>query len=130
MSRITYQGSPRLAGVLAEMLRDEAGCHIDYTPQPETRDAVGVAALAVATVQFVVQTTGTDDRVKTVVNSFLRRFSRAQPQVTIDGQPPADDPGTGSVAQELAQPASLHSEGHLTGEEFSQTKARLLRPDS
>ncbi|MFJ5842731.1 SHOCT domain-containing protein [Streptomyces shenzhenensis] len=126
-ARITYQGPPMLANTLAEMLREDAECHVDYKPPQETRDAVGIAALAATTVQFLVQTTGTDDRIKAVVTRFIERFSRAQPQVQIDGQPSDDSAGTSSVADEFAKLASLYAEGHLTDEEFSEAKARVLR---
>ncbi|MEV0210881.1 SHOCT domain-containing protein [Streptomyces sp. NPDC050788] len=129
-SRITYHGPPRLAGALAEMLRNEAGCDVHYRPPHETRDALGVAALAVSTVQFVVQATGTDDRIKAVVDTFVRRYSRAQVRVTVDGQASDDATRPDSLADELAKLASLHSEGHLTDEEFSQAKARLLHHGS
>ncbi|MFE5973721.1 SHOCT domain-containing protein [Streptomyces sp. NPDC056460] len=129
-SRITYQGPPHLVGTLAEMLRDDAGCRVEYTPPQETRDAVGTAALVVATVQLMVQTTGTDDRVKDVVNTFMRRFSRARPSVTFEDQPSAHDAGSSSLADELAKLASLHTEGHLSDEEFTDAKARIIHRDS
>lgn len=125
-TRITYQGPPTLAGVLAQMLREEGQCEVDYRPPQETRDALGAAGLAVATVQLLVQTTGTDERIKKVVNKFLQRFSRAQPQVQIDEQS-TDTEARTSIADEIAKLASLHIDGHLTDQEFSEAKARVLR---
>ncbi|MET8560788.1 SHOCT domain-containing protein [Streptomyces flaveolus] len=127
--RITYQGPPMLASALAQMLREE-GCEVDYMPPQETRDALGAAGLAVATVQFLVQTTGADDHVKKAVARFAQRFSRAQPRVEIDGES-AEGAGRGSsLADELAKLSSLHADGHLTDEEFSEAKARILRGNS
>ncbi|WP_328904887.1 SHOCT domain-containing protein [Streptomyces sp. NBC_00234] len=126
--RITYQGPPMLAGVLAQILREDGQCEVDFEPPQETRDALGAAGLAVATVQFLVQTSGMDDRIKEAINKFLQKFSRAQPQVQIDGEPTASDElATSSIADELAKLASLHADGHLTDQEFSEAKARVLQ---
>lgn len=126
-ARITYQGPPSLVGILAGMLREDGQREVDYQPPVESRDALGAAGLAVATVQFFVQTTGTDDRIKAVVNTFLQRFSRSQPQVQIDGAPTESTIGSNGMADELARLAALHAEGHLTAQEFSEAKARVLQ---
>ncbi|MFD7546404.1 hypothetical protein ACFV0R_03305 [Streptomyces sp. NPDC059578] len=125
-TRITYQGPPALARVLAQMLREEGQCEVDYRPPQETRDALGAAGLTVATVQFLVQTTGADDRIKEVVNKFLQRFRRAQPQVQVDEQSKVGEVA-GGISDEIAKLASLHVAGHLTDQEFSEAKARVLR---
>ncbi|MDT9695620.1 SHOCT domain-containing protein [Streptomyces sp. P17] len=51
----------------------------------------------------------------------------AQPRVQVNGQSTDAVEATTSVADELTKLASLHADGHLTDEEFSEAKARILR---
>jgi hypothetical protein len=86
--RITYQGNPALAGVLAQVLREE-GVRVDLRPAEgvEERDLPSTAEGVVVP----LFTWGSQAAITAAVNKFRKRIPGAVGSVTIEGDDGRDD---------------------------------------
>lgn len=126
--QVTYEGPSALIGALTQRLRADGRTEVAYDlPEKiERRDALGAAGLILSTVDLLVTTTGTDEYIKDAAKGFINQFRHLDPRVVVDNLPVQTAVSAGSVADELAKLAQLHADGHLTDEEFTQAKARIL----